>query len=197
MPIIIMVIDFNQQNKMQSVIREERGFLENFEKQKDFNEKLNKEKLDLYLLRDRLEIQVETNKDTSFFYNIIVTVFISALTLLCTVMVCYVTVSAQVMNSIINMKVNIAKDAENFKKMSSSEQDELLTTEVFSPVKEELKNLLLESFFPYISLGVIILLIGIIIFMFWYRGRIKRARNNLIVINKRILDIENKEKELE
>ncbi|MCY7985441.1 hypothetical protein MOE00_09060 [Bacillus inaquosorum] len=181
-------------NKMQSVMGEEREVLENL---MNLKENLNKEKLDLLLLRDQLEIQVETNKDTSFFYNIIVTVFISALTLLCTVMVCYVTVSAQVMNSIINMKVNIAKDAENFKKMSSSEQDELLTTEVFSPVKEELKNLLLESFFPYISVGIIILLIGIIIFMFWYRGRIKRARNNLMVINKRILDIENKEKELE
>ncbi|MGM0948352.1 MAG: hypothetical protein ACQEWT_05815 [Bacillota bacterium] len=190
-------MDYNQQNKMQSVTREERGVLENFEKQKGLNEKLNKEKLDLYLLRDRLEIQVETNKDTSFFYNIIVTIFIAALTLSCTIMVCYFTVSGQVMNSMINTKVNIIKDDEKFKKLSSKEQEEVLTTEVFSPVKKELKNLLLESFFSYISLGIIILLIVIIIFMFWYRGRIKRARNNLMVINKRILDIENKEKELE
>ncbi|MCY8083261.1 hypothetical protein MOC02_08115 [Bacillus inaquosorum] len=190
-------MDYNQQNKMQSVIREERGVLENFEKQKGLNEKLNKEKLDLYLLRDRLEIQVETNKDTSFFYNIIVTIFITALTLSCTIMVCYFTVSGQVMNSMINTKVNIIKDDEKFKKLSSKEQEEVLTTEVFSPVKKELKTLLLESFFSYISLGIIILLIVIIIFMFWYRGRIKRARNNLMVINKRILDIENKEKELE
>ncbi|MED3513091.1 hypothetical protein P4442_06465 [Bacillus subtilis] len=197
MPIIIMVMDYNQQNKMQSVIREERGVLENFEKQKGLNEKLNKEKLDLYLSRDRLEIQVETNKDTSFFYNIIVTIFITALTLSCTIMVCYFTVSGQVTNSMINTKVNIIKDDEKFKKLSSKEQEEVLTTEVFSPVKKELKNLLLESFFSYISLGIIILLIVIIIFMFWYRGRIKRARNNLMVINKRILDIENKEKELE
>ncbi|WP_160216220.1 hypothetical protein [Bacillus subtilis] len=189
--------DYDQQNKMQSVIGEERGVLGNFEKQKGLNEKLNKEKLDLYLLRDRFEIQVETNKDTSFFYNIIVTIFIAALTLSCTIMVCYFTVSGQVMNSMINTKVNIIKDDEKFKKLSSKEQEEVLTTEVFSPVKKELKNLLLESFFSYISLGIIILLIVIIIFMFWYRGRIKRARNNLMVINKRILDIENKEKELE
>ncbi|MCV2515331.1 hypothetical protein EAI05_00085 [Bacillus subtilis] len=180
----------NVMNYMKS-LEKEWGFGKTLKDQKNFKEKLKEkhEISELLLLKDRFETQLETNKDSSFIYNFIVTVFITALTLFCTAMVCYFTVSAQVMNSKINTKVDMTTSDENFKKKSLIEQEELLATEIYSPVKKELNDLLLGGFFSYIFYGIVIVLIGLILFLFWYRYKIKRARYYLMVITESISDI--------
>lgn len=152
-------------------IEREGGFGNSLKGQNEFKKKLKEDhtKSDLLLLKERYDIEIETNKDTSFFYNFIITVLITALTLLCTLMVCYSTVSTQVLNSAINTKVNTTIADDKFKKMSSEDQNELLTG-IYSPIKRELNDLLLGSFFSFIALGIFILLIGIIVLMYLTQG---------------------------
>ncbi|AVI47093.1 hypothetical protein MHH30_18300 [Bacillus sp. FSL K6-5915] len=178
-------------------IEKEGGFGNSVKDQNKFKEKLKEDhtKSDFLLLKERYDIEIETNKDTSFFYNLIITVLITALTLLCTLMVCFFTISTQVMTSAINTKVTTTIAEEKFKKMSSVDQNDLLTG-IYSPIKKEINDLVLGGFFPFIAFGTSILIVGILVLMYLYTRRVKKTRYYHMLIIECISDIEDKEKEL-
>ncbi|MCY8470107.1 hypothetical protein MOD15_14020 [Bacillus haynesii] len=170
------------------------GFNKTFEGQKGFKNEIkekHKTKSELLTIKERCELEVETNKDTSFFYNHLFTILITFFSVMSTLIFCFLTVGGQVLNTAINNKVSLTLSDDKYKHMSLDEKNEIMK-QIFNPIIDGLNNLILQLVFGSILIGAIILVIGLFILERIYRARIKRARYYSMIIKECISDIDEK-----
>ncbi|WP_430792440.1 hypothetical protein [Bacillus subtilis] len=150
-------------------------------------------KQELNQIKERLDLEIETNKDTSFFQGHTITVIITTLTILFTIGMGFITLLGQVITAFSNNIVSVKLKA----KISDEEKFKFIK-DTFINVTESVFNEEMFSTILYAVLKcVVIVVIGIGFLAILYTRRIKKRRFYFKLINECIDEIEKENKNKE
>ncbi|GIN78030.1 MULTISPECIES: hypothetical protein [Bacillus] len=154
-------------------------FGKSFKNQKKFKEKIKTihNKSDLVLMRESLDVEIETSKDTSFFNNQLITILISTVTIMFSLVGSSIVVLGQVLNSSSNVAINL-----KIKEKMSDDEKLKIVKDTFISIIDDVYRGIFNLLSSLLFKSIIILILGSVALGYLYIRRVRKLRfySNLI-----------------